>query len=290
MAAAGGDTLVPTNWPGLIAVTIVVAVIAAATYFGLEMTVGSANGEVETDKSLSVQDVFSASARREVAAADTVRALSRADFASPKVSSMSTAEPAEDGELSSDEDAWASSSAEPGENDAWEASAESKDTAAATSAAPVEPTPAPRATSRPAAVSQPLATQRPAATAAPGTTPVPRNRPNPSELTAWWASTNDNSGMSVRFAGTLDRGDRVSDGIAVMFSEVVSPAQAQAHMRLRDASGQDVSARWKSGANPVLLFVEGLPEGRYTLSIDSELTGQSSRKLGRSVSGPVFVY
>lgn len=287
MAAAGGDTLVPTNWPGLIAVTIVVAVIAAATYFGMEMTVGSANGEVETDKSLSVQDVFSSSARREVATADTVRALSRTDFAVPAGSSITSAGPAEDDDMSSDEDAWASSSAEPDEDDAWNDSVE---TAAATPAATAEPTAAPRATPKPAPTSQPRATPRPAATTAPSSTPAPRNRPNPEELTAWWTPSNNNSGMSVRFAGTLDRGDRVSDGIAVMFSEVVSPAQAQAHMRLRDANGQDIPVRWASGANPVLLFVEGLPEGRYSLSIDGELTGQSTRKLGVSVSGPVFIY
>lgn len=305
MAASGGDTVVPTNWTGLIMVTLVIAVIAAATYFGMDFQFGSSESSTETEKSLSVKDVFSASARREIAAAEPARVLSRAELAAraPNADTNMTTDDAqawaESGSTSADED-WSS------DEESWDTQSDDwDDVSDDVSQDTVAPAPAPvKATPKPTPKPTPKATPKPSpkavATPKPSAKPVPKptagpvarstSRPAPAAqaLTAWWSDANGD--LSVLFAGTLDRGDQISDGIAVMFSEPVSPSQGNQHMMLKDESGKVIKASWKSGANPSLLIIEGLKSGRYTLSIDADLQSRGGKSLAKDASGAVYVF
>ncbi len=288
MAAIGGDTVVPTNWRGLIGVAVLIGVLAAATYFGLTMSEGGT--KVEKDDGLTVQEVFSSSARREVAAAEPVRALSRADFVAPAARSSTP-------NATDEEEADASDDMSMDED--WDAPAEvdeSMETAAAAASerdAPAEPV-APEPTTAPAPrTSDSNRTTQSASTATTVREKEPelvdaRTRPAAEALVAWWKEAGN--GLQVRFAGTLDRGGKVSDGVAVMFGEAVAPAQADQYLQLTDASGQVVPGRWKTGANPTLLMMDGLAQGRYKLTIGAGLPGESGKTLAKTVSGPVFVY
>ncbi len=289
MAAIGGDTVVPTNWSGLIGVAVLVGAIAAATYFGLSMSEGDKN--VEQDDGLTVQEVFSSSARREVAAAEPVRALSRADFVAPAARSSASA-------ATDDDDAGEDASADDWDSAADDTEAMAQDDADAreASAAAVKPAPSPRPAPLPTTAPRESAASRPAT--ASGSSPATRERepaivdartrPAAEALVAWWKEAGN--GLEVRFAGTLDRGGKVSDGIAVMFGEAVAPAQADQYLQLTDASGKVVPGRWKMGANPTLLMMDGLPQGRYKLTIGAGLPGESGKTLANTVSGPIFVY
>ncbi len=269
MAAIGGGTVVPTNWPGLIAVTIVIALVAAATYFGLEMTESSTEEATQTESSLSVQEVFSASARRGVEMAEPARALSRAAFQQDEEQQSSAADDWD--RPMSDEEA-----EEEFEEDMAEVSSPS-----AMPAAPSKPAPAAQVSVAKASTKTMPREAEPKVTNA-------RQRPSAEALDAWWKQANGS--LKVHFAGTLDRGAKASDGIAVLFSEAVPAEQASSHLLVKDAQGKTLPAVWKSGANPTLLMVEGLEQGRYTLTIDAGVQGRNGGKLAQTVSGPVFVY
>ena len=301
MAASGGDTVVPTNWSGLIMVAVVIMVIATATYFGMDMKFGSSDAPTETEQSLSVKDVFSASARREIAAAEPARVLSRAELAASAPvedtvaadrTNASTSTSADD-DWSSDADSWdtqsdnwdsTESDQQPSENESGQSVAALQATPAPTPQ-PVKPTakPTPVASATPQAARKPVATPAKAAAM-----PARRQAPSADALTAWWKDAAGD--LSIRFAGTLDKGDQVSDGIAVMFSEPVAPAQGQQHMRLRDADGNTVNGQWKAAANPALLILEGLKPGRYSLSIKQGIQGRNGNSLAADASGTVYVY
>ncbi len=300
MAASGGDTVVPTNWSGLIMVAVVIMVIATATYFGMDMKFGSSEAPTETEESLSVKDVFSASARREIAAAEPARVLSRAELEAQAPAQDSVAEESDnasasttaDDDWSSDADSWDTHS------DDWDSVEDSEQSAsapeqtkmasqapAAATPQPIKPTPRP--TAQATAAPAPKPTSRPPAQSD-KTAPARRQPPSADALTAWWKDAAGD--LSIRFAGTLDKGDQVSDGIAVMFSEPVAPAQGQQHMQLRDMNGNPVSGQWKAAANPALLIMEGLKPGRYSLSITKDLQGRSGKSLADDASGAVYVY
>ena len=267
MAAIGGDTIVPTNWGGLLITAVIIAAIAAATYFGLESQLGGEAPPVEKD-GVSVQEVFSANSQREVAEAKPARALPRAAFATASPRPAATPAPATPGPTV-------------------------RPTAAPTSRPSPEPTARP--TTAPTAPPQTATTPRP--TVKPSTpsstsstavaTPAPA-RPSAEALSAWWRGASGSLG--VRFAGPLDQGGDRSEAVAIMFSEPVSPATARQSIRLTNAAGQPVTAAWQSGQNPALLFIDGLAAGRYTLTLPAGLTGENGGRLSRALSGPVFVY
>lgn len=311
MAASGGDTVVPTNWSGLIMVAIVIAVIAAATYFGMDFQFGASESSGETEKSLSVKDVFSASARREIAAAEPARVLSRAELTAraPQTASDATsddnadawAEPDEsnaDDDWSSDAESWDTQSDDWDSTDAhWDDVEEQNNSAAASAAPTAAPvaTPTAQPARKPVATPKPVAptpkpTSKPVASAAPkATSPAARRQaPSADALTAWWKDAGGD--LAVRFAGTLDKGDQVSDGIAVMFSEPVAPGQGDQNMRLTDDKGVKVQGQWKAAANPALLIMEGLKPGRYTLTISKNIQGRNGNSLAKDASGAVYVY
>lgn len=312
MAAAGGDTIVPTNWGGLIVTAVLVAVVAAATYFGMESMFGHQGGPEQKDE-LTVQEVFSSSAKREVEAVEPARVLSRAELAATSSSSTddsnwdSSADDMSsydamgsaddwDEEVASDvsEDDWNSGGEDwdTSSNDDWDAQSRSE-TAAKDSVADMAAETVDTVAETARDVANKVSTAASAAVAAAKdvltapSAPV-RQRPSAEALRDWWS---DGSGdLIVRFAGTLDRGNKASDGIAVMFSEPVSADKADAHMKLVDADGSAVAAGWKSARNPNMLIVDGLDTGRYQLSIDGAMTAQSGASLAKSVTGPVFVY
>ena len=307
MAASGGDTVVPTNWSGLIMVAVVIMVIATATYFGMDMKFGSSDAPAETEQSLSVKDVFSASARREIAAAEPARVLSRAELAaSAPVEDSYAADSADasaatsaDDDWSSDMDSWDTQSDDWDslESEEQKSDSESGQAVAAQQVVTPEPTPAPaKPTPKPSPEpsTQPRAQAELKPVATPATPPkaaaaaAARQAPSADALTAWWKDAAGD--LSIRFAGTLDKGGQVSDGIAVMFSEPVAPAQGQQHMQLRDADGNTVSGQWKAAANPALLIFEGLEPGRYSLSIKQSIQGRNGNSLADDASGTVYVY
>lgn len=267
MAAAGGDAIIPTNWGGLLLVMVIVAVIAVVTYFGLDHQFGG-DKSTETKTGISVQDVFSANSSREVARAEPARA-SRAGLSesAPAPTTRPTPRPT-----------------------ATPAPATPAPTAAPTAR------PTPRPTTAPAAT--PAATPRAAAAASatpkpkPVTTPAPQaaatRAPAAQALTAWWQSSS-RSGLAVRFVGPLDQGGSNSDAVAIMFSEPVDPAKAAAAIRVLDASGKTLPGNWKRAQNPALLFLDQLPAGRYTVTLERGLTGEKGSSLSQTLSGPVAI-
>ncbi|MGJ8671263.1 MAG: hypothetical protein ACSHXK_17395, partial [Oceanococcus sp.] len=297
MAAAGGDTIVPTNWGGLIVTIAIVAIVAAATYFGMEHQFGHQGGDGQTDKSLSVKDVFSASAQREVAAAQTARVLTRADLEAGAIedslaeqgnttasaddwdavdSESTTAEAADEDWGSNASDDWDTKTDDWDSNDSLDTSAddsaqanvvENVSTAVKETVVAVKDVVSNVAESSSAAAAEMKVRMQDALSKPSGTV---RDRPSAEALRDWWSDANGD--LAVRFAGTLDRGDKVSDGVAVMFSETVNPVQGNQHMRLTTASGDAVVGQWKAARNPAMLIMEGLQPGRYQLAIDSAIS------------------
>ena len=360
MAAAGGDTVVPTNWVGLITISIIIAVVALVTYFGMEYQFGHQGPEKKTEETTSVQEVFSASARREVASAGAAQVLSRAELAANQGNGTDASASGSTADLNSDDDDswdnvsnandasgnddWANDSSDDGNNNAgndanndasnddWDTTTDNWDTevsdkldsasesaskaaaaaadaakkaadkiaasakqaaadakaAAASAAAKLRASADSSNAPVVAAPSKPAPASGSASTASKPAASTTRQRPDSAALRDWWSEAAGD--LSVRFAGTLDRGDRVSDGIAVMFSETVAASQGNQHMSLVDASGNKVSLGWKSAANPTMLIMVGLKPGKYTLSIDDSLISQNGKNLSRTASGPVFVY
>lgn len=100
MAAAGGDTVVPTNWMGLILTSLTIAVVAAATYFGMGVFLGDANSTEKPAHEATLEELYSSNATRGLEAMDTVRALPRTALASsnslpPPVATNAEAESAD---------------------------------------------------------------------------------------------------------------------------------------------------------------------------------------------------
>lgn len=368
MAAAGDDTIVPTNWGGLIVIAVIVAVVAMATYFGMDYQFGhQGDADKKAEESLSVQDVFSANARREVAKADSARVLSRADLASQSspantsnnnhdadqdadgqssasdgassdaadddwgsnasddwdsdttddwdTAPLSSADGSDNATDSSTSDDWDSVAAEAGSDaaassttDDWDKELEDSMAAAADSAGQqideagsaaeqaakdaveVAQQSTQEAVNKvaDAATNTAQETKDAAQAAAAAVTPSKRQRPDAEALRDWWSDASGD--LAIRFAGTLDRGDKVSDGIAVMFSDAVSPSQGNQHMQLKNASGEPVANDWKSSRNPNMLIVDGLKPGRYELSIDQTISSQNGKSLNSAANGPLFVY
>ncbi len=309
MAALGGDTVVPTNWPGLIATAVIIAIVALATYMGLEYQLGGAEKAPEVEESLSVQEVFSANAQRQIAATEA-RASSRADFSAAADSAAADGDAYSDTSDTADDD-WETPATDSSSTDDWDTSSSDWDTgsaaladsarSAATSAQSATTSASSTLASAASSAAATVAEKTQSVTAAASTaarstslstsTPVAPRRPTAEALQAWWRDAAGTDQLSVKFAGPLDRGAKGGDGIAVMFSEAVSADQANQHMRLISETGQSISAPWTAGANPTVLLVDqALAKGRYELTIGDAIQGTSGKRLGKTLAGPVFVY
>ncbi len=301
MAAIGGGGIVPTNWPGLLKAVILVAVIAAASYFTIDTVFSKDDGDVQSTGETTLEDVFGPGAKRRIEAATTARASARAVLTVTKSPSPA---PADDASSATVEDSGAADTdgdeatpdtpvavdSSPAEDVASQAAASASDSspvedmisqaAAAAAAAPAaRPAPTPKRNSA-------------APATAPATTSAPaKNTQAAAPLRAWWAEPPLPSGsLAVRYVGAMDRGDQPSDAVAVMFDQAVPPAAMRGYATVVRDGGSAVEGDWQSGRNPALLFLGGLAPGRYTITLKQGLSSGGGRSLARTLEGPVLVY
>ncbi len=302
MAAAGGDTVVPTNWTGLVLTTVAVAIIAAATYFGFGMVLGDADGKTEeSHQETTLQDLYSSNARRGIEAMETVRVLPRTALA-PSVSLDAPAAASGDADANADDaDEQNMDAADAADDAAEEAELAEAAAAAKEQAARLAEAAAAEAARKAAQVedkAREIAAQaaekaRAAKTAASdmlssaGETLDTRYRATTTALRAWW---NDLKGsdLNIRFIGPLD--STVADnGLAVLFDQPVNAATATSFITLTNSAGAVVTTNWKNGQNPNLIYAAGLKSGRYRLQLEEGLPSSNGMRLNTSLSGDAFV-
>ncbi len=262
MAAVGGDTIIPTNWTGLIVTLLIVGAIAAATYFGLDLKFGQEKA-VEVEDKVSLQEIFSANSSRLIQMADTARVSTRAALPAPSPTVAQT-DPDPD---------------------------PMEDSVAADLAPPPEPAPAPTPEPKPKTTPAPVAkAPAPGARSAPKPAPVidAQQKPPADAINAWWAESEGS--LSLRYAGALDRGDQPSNAIALMFSEPVDPGALSSHVIVSDQSGKVMGGVWKAARNPNMLYLEGVETGRYTLIVKRGLSARTGNALNSDLAGPVYIY
>lgn len=296
MAAAGGDTVVPTNWTGLILTGVAIALVAAATYFGFGMVLGDANGsKEESHHETSLQELYSSNARRGIEAMETVRALPRTALAPAE--SLDPPAPA------GNEDTQAAAELAAQEE---EAAQEEADLAAA--AAAVQEDAARLADAAAAKAAQIAAkaeeqARKVAKQAAEKASDVKdsaskmisdagealdtRYRATTTALRAWWNDLKD-SDLGIRFIGPLDS-SVAEHGLAVLFDHPVNAATASSFISLTNSAGSKVNANWKNGQNANLIYTAGLQPGRYKLQMESGLPSSNGHTLGETISGDAFV-
>lgn len=295
MAAAGGDTVVPTNWTGLILTTVVVAVVAAGAYFGFGMVLGDADGgEAETHET-SLQELYSFDAKRGIEAMETVRALPRSVLA-PSSSLPPPDAPSDGAESSDDEMADAMSDAD--EDSAADAEAEA---AAAEAEAEAEAASIAAEMERKAAAAKEAAAEAARAAAdkaremaaaaseavrSTAETLDTRYRATTTALRAWWNDLGE-SPLGVRFIGPLDS-SVAEHGLAILFDQPVD-AQTAASFITLTRNGSTVSTNWMNGDNPALIYAAGLSSGSYKLTLGEDLPSRSGNALSQTVSGDAFV-
>ncbi len=322
MAAAGGDTVVPTNWTGLILTAIAIALVAGATYFGFGMVLGDADGpKEESQNETSLQELYSSSARRGIEAMETVRALPRTALAPAE--SLSPPAPAGMSDAADMDDADAEMAAEHATDDAEEselarAAAAARDEAARMADAAAEKAArlAEEAEEQARAIAAKaeeqaremaaqaeqqsrVAAEQAAAkaralkdaagqkVAQAGAALDTRYRATTTALRAWWNDLND-SGLGIRFIGPLDS-SVAENGLAVLFDQPVDASTAASFITLQSAAGNTVSADWKNGQNPNLIYAAGLRSGRYTLELESGLPSSNGHSLSKTIAGDAFV-
>ncbi|MEN8719928.1 MAG: Ig-like domain-containing protein [Oceanococcaceae bacterium] len=325
MAAAGGDTVVPTNWTGLILTVIAVAIFAAATYFGLGMVLGDAEGDGATKQETTLQDLYSSSARRGIEAMETVRALPRTVLA-PSVSldapppaqrgdqqtsdisstdvddDMTSAEAQAAADAAADEEAaQAAQEAAAAADRGVAAEAERMATAAADATRRAAEAAAETARNAAEAVTDAgtsasefagdvAASARDSAASAASRTAEAidnRYRATTEALRAWWRDL-QGSPVSVRFIGPLDS-SVAPNGIAILFDQPVDAATAASSLTLVNSNGAPVDSDWNNGENANLIYAADLPPGRYTLTLAEGLTARSGDQLNADISGDAFV-
>lgn len=298
MAAAGGDTVVPTNWKGLIMTAVAVAIVAGLTYVGLNLFLGHAEGEGAAKPETSLQDLYSINARRDIPAMDTVRALPRTalapteslpppeivDAAPSTADAMDNAGTASSDQAESDEAAPDISDTQPaadaGSADltlepSTSASEDDSDALEAAQSDDADPEPDLERSAAPAAATEPTLDTRYRATTA--------------ALRAWWSLDEAPAqALGIRFIGPLDS-SVAPQGMAVLFDEAVDAQTFASFITMQGPAGQDVQPQWQNGQNPRLVYAKSLPPGRYTLSLEAGLPARNGYLLPQDFSGPVFV-
>ncbi len=295
MAAAGGDTVVPTNWTGLILTGVAIAVVAAATYFGFGMVLGDANGsKEESHHETSLQELYSSNARRGIEAMETVRALPRTALAPAE--SLDPPAPA------GDKDTQAAAEYAAQEDDAQEeadlaaaAAAVQEDAArlaeaAAAKAAQIAAQAEEKAREVAKQAAEKASDVKDSASkmiSGAGEALDTRYRATTTALRAWWNDLKD-SDLGIRFIGPLDS-SVAEHGLAVLFDHPVSAATASSFITLTNSAGSKVSTSWKNGQNANLIYTAGLQPGRYKLQMESGLPSSNGHTLGETISGDAFV-
>lgn len=293
MAAAGGDTVVPTNWKGLIMTAVAVAIVAGLTYMGLNLFLGQAEGEGTAKPETSLQDLYSVNARRDIPAMDTVRALPRTALAptqSLPPPDIVDDEPNVEAEMA--EMAEAADTPAETASDSVEEAAESRvemAEAEPVDSAPGETTNEEDLTAQ--STDDPVTAQpeQSPSTQSQSDTLDTRYRVTTAALRAWWASEDAPAeALSIRFVGPLDA-SVAPQGMGVLFDHPVDAQTFASFISLQSPRGQSLQPQWYNGQNPRLVYTKGLAPGRYSLSLDAGLPARNGYLLPQQFSGPVFV-
>lgn len=120
--------------------------------------------------------------------------------------------------------------------------------------------------------------------------PRPAVRPPPppaiDALHPWWRDPAQQQGFDVQYVGQAAS----EKALVFRFSKSIADAQIAAqHIRVTDDKGEAASGVWRAGNNPYVLVYQGVPAGRYIVSIDATLASAGGAKLGTAAQGPIYV-
>lgn len=301
MAAAGGDTVVPTNWKGLFMTAVAVAIVAGLTYVGLGMFMGQAEGEGAAKPETSLQDLYSINARRDIPAMDTVRALPRTALAPnqslppPEIVDTDTTAAPDSDDANSDDldqaedraDATSSDASEEIIEETGEESPEDFGESTAQADTETDADSSPASAMAQGAMEEP----QPATASTSGNEPAidTRYRATTAALRAWWNSdTTAPDALGIRFVGPLDS-SVAPQGMAVLFDQAVDAKTFTSFIQMQSPAGRMITPQWRNGQNPRLVYAQSLPPGRYTLTLEAGMPARNGFVLPQELSGPVFV-
>lgn len=171
-------------------------------------------------------------------------------------------------------------------------------------AQPATPAPAPQpqaATPPPAEAPQPAppeapkpnaAARKPAAPAnstsvAEPTGPVKAKPPEADIIKPWWPDPAKLPAqqLKLQYAGQV-QGEQA---IALLFSDPVNLDSVRQHVQILTLSGNNVAGTWELGKNPRLAVFRGARPGRYTVILGPEVADQQGLMLGMKLQGPAYI-
>lgn len=103
-------------------------------------------------------------------------------------------------------------------------------------------------------------------------------------LDAWWRSPQQGP-FGVEFVGQAAG----QTALVIRLSRAADLAAAAQHIQLIAPDGQAVATNWQSSANGYVIYNPDLTPGRYRVSIDAELASTAGERLGKKVSGPIYI-
>ena len=294
---------------------VVAAVIAAGTYFGLNMMFPYQKEEAKATAAVPADAVFSGGLQTP-AASDAAEA---APAAAPAPSAASPA-PAASGTVPTEAAAVAPQAEQPAPEPQAETKTEAPAPAPTAKPAekvaiaepapePVKPAPAPRAASavpKPAAAPAPALARKPEpkpatkastveASKPAGTPPATKvavataAAPPPVKAKQWWTAS-DAGHLSLVYAGPAAFKDSSKAVVLLFNGEFDSADSANANVAVQDARGGKVAGSWKVGPSNkrMLVFVVN-SAGVYTIIIKTGLKDNGGRAVAQEARGPVSV-
>jgi hypothetical protein len=282
--------------PSALAMGVVMASLAAGTYYGLDLLppgllpppIGRAIAqEAETTKAAEPVEVAQAAAPApEPAAAE--EAPTEQDLAEEPAPA-----PAEPAPASEPADA-AAHEAEPAAEPAPPTAAAPppepapKPAAPASKAAAPAPKPAPEPTTAATpAPAKPAPEKTEVASAAPATKEPAKAPPAADVIKPWWPdpSKMPANQLKLQYAGQV----KDQHAIALLFTAPLKLDTVQQHAQVKNAKGDTVEGKWTPGKNPALAVLGGLEPGRYTVILQPQISDQKGYMLGVTLKGPVYV-
>lgn len=285
--------------PSALAMGVVMASLAAGTYYGLDLLppgllpppIGRAVAAETAHAAKSAEPVAVAQAAAPAPApaeeAPTEQDLAE-DPAPAEPAPAAAAAPAEQADAAAHE---AEPAAEPAAAPAASPTpAPAPAPAAAAAPAPKPAAPAPKPEPKAAPVEQPA---KPApektevASAAPATKEPAKAPPAADVIKPWWPDPSKMPAhqLKLQYAGQV----KDQKAIALLFTSAVKLETMQQYAQVKDAKGETIAAQWTTGRNPALAVLNGLAPGRYTVILQPQVADQKGYMLGVTLKGPVYV-
>jgi hypothetical protein len=287
--------------PGALMMGVVMASVATATYYGLDLlppglipppfgravAQESGGSAPAAPPQIAAAPAQPAPAVDESGGAPAEEAPTEQDLAEEPPPEPAPAPAAEQAAAPAPEPAPAAAptpppAEEPAAKPAPKAEPKQPSPAAPTATAEAEPkqAPAPAPRAEPAAPTQTAKAE----TAAPA--PAPK-KPEADAIKQWWpdpAKMPANQ-LKLQYAGQVQG----QQAIALLFTSPLKIDTVKQHATVRSAEGEAVDGEWSLGKNPKLAVFEGLSPGRYTVILQPQISDQQGYMLGATLKGPVYV-